>query len=245
MIGDILQRIGDYNRIQQFLTESLLSIVMAVVTFIIYGCIMAGYNLSILTIFSLGSVLYVLWVLLFMSRRRKLDYMRFQEAATNQSNLVQLVTGMQDVKLNNCEKKKRWEWERIQARLFKINIKSLVLGQTQYVGGMCIDQAKNIIISYLTAKAVVDGDMTLGMMTAVQYIIGQLNAPVSQFIAFVQSTQDAKISLERLNEIHEMEDEESADSAKISEIPDDADIELRHVTFQYEGPHSAKVVTLT
>lgn len=242
MIGDILQRIGDYNRIQQFLTESLLSIVMAVVTFIIYGCIMAGYNLSILTIFSLGSVLYVLWVLLFMSRRRKLDYMRFQEAATNQSNLVQLVTGMQDVKLNNCEKKKRWEWERIQARLFKINIKSLVLGQTQYVGGMCIDQAKNIIISYLTAKAVVDGDMTLGMMTAVQYIIGQLNAPVSQFIAFVQSTQDAKISLERLNEIHEMEDEESADSAKISEIPDDADIELRHVTFQYEGPHSAKVL---
>lgn len=242
MIGDILQRIGDYNRIQQFLTGSLLSIVMAVVTFVIYGCIMAGYDLGVLAIFLIGSTLYVLWVLLFLKQRRKLDYMRFQVAATNQSNLVQLVTGMQDIKLNNCERQKRWEWERIQARLFKVNIKSLVLGQTQSVGGLFIDQAKNIIISYLMAKAVVDGDMTLGMMTAVQYIIGQLNAPVSQFIAFVQSTQDAKISLERLNEIHEKEDEEPVDSGKIREIPEDSDIVLRNVTFQYEGPHSAKVL---
>lgn len=242
MIGDILQRIGDYNRIQQFLTGSLLSIVMAVVIFVIYGCIMAGYDLGVLAIFLIGSTLYVLWVLLFLKQRRKLDYMRFQVAATNQSNLVQLVTGMQDIKLNNCERQKRWEWERIQARLFKVNIKSLVLGQTQSVGGLFIDQAKNIIISYLMAKAVVDGDMTLGMMTAVQYIIGQLNAPVSQFIAFVQSTQDAKISLERLNEIHEKEDEEPVDSGKIREIPEDSDIVLRNVTFQYEGPHSAKVL---
>lgn len=177
-----------------------------------------------------------------MKRRRKLDYMRFQVAATNQSNLVQLVTGMQDIKLNNCERKKRWEWERIQARLFNVSIKSLMLGQTQNVGGIFIDQIKNIMISFLTAKAVIDGDMTLGMMTAVQYIMGQLNAPVSQFITFVQSTQDAKISLERLNDIYGKEDEEPVAQPKIREIPDNADIEFRNVTFQYGGLHSEKVL---
>ncbi len=242
MVGDILQRIGDYSRIQSFLTESLLSMVMAVVTFVVYGVVMAGYNLEVLGIFVFGSALYILWVLLFMKRRRKLDYMRFQVAATNQSNLVQLVTGMQDIKLNNCERKKRWEWERIQARLFNVSIKSLMLGQTQNVGGIFIDQIKNIMISFLTAKAVIDGDMTLGMMTAVQYIMGQLNAPVSQFITFVQSTQDAKISLERLNDIYGKEDEEPVAQPKIREIPDNADIEFRNVTFQYGGLHSEKVL---
>lgn len=242
MVGDILQRIGDYSRIQSFLTESLLSMVMAVVTFVVYGVVMAGYNLEVLGIFVFGSALYILWFLLFMKRRRKLDYMRFQVAATNQSNLVQLVTGMQDIKLNNCERKKRWEWERIQARLFNVSIKSLMLGQTQNVGGIFIDQIKNIMISFLTAKAVIDGDMTLGMMTAVQYIMGQLNAPVSQFITFVQSTQDAKISLERLNDIYGKEDEEPVAQPKIREIPDNADIEFRNVTFQYGGLHSEKVL---
>lgn len=242
MVGDILQRIGDYSRIQSFLTESLLSMVMAVVTFVVYGVVMAGYNLEVLGIFVFGSALYILWVLLFMKRRRKLDYMRFQVAATNQSNLVQLVTGMQDIKLNNCERKKRWEWERIQARLFNVSIKSLMLGQTQNVGGIFIDQIKNIMISFLTAKAVIDGDMTLDMMTAVQYIMGQLNAPVSQFITFVQSTQDAKISLERLNDIYGKEDEEPVAQPKIREIPDNADIEFRNVTFQYGGLHSEKVL---
>lgn len=242
MVGDILQRIGDYSRIQSFLTESLLSMVMAVVTFVVYGVVMAGYNLEVLGIFVFGSALYILWVLLFMKRRRKLDYMRFQVAATNQSNLVQLVTGMQDIKLNNCERKKRWEWERIQARLFNVSIKSLMLGQTQNIGGIFIDQIKNIMISFLTAKAVIDGDMTLGMMTAVQYIMGQLNAPVSQFITFVQSTQDAKISLERLNDIYGKEDEEPVAQPKIREIPDNADIEFRNVTFQYGGLHSEKVL---
>lgn len=242
MVGDILQRIGDYSRIQSFLTESLLSMVMAVVTFVVYGVVMAGYNLEVLGIFVFGSALYILWGLLFMKRRRKLDYMRFQVAATNQSNLVQLVTGMQDIKLNNCERKKRWEWERIQARLFNVSIKSLMLGQTQNVGGIFIDQIKNIMISFLTAKAVIDGDMTLGMMTAVQYIMGQLNAPVSQFITFVQSTQDAKISLERLNDIYGKEDEEPVAQPKIREIPDNADIEFRNVTFQYGGLHSEKVL---
>ncbi len=242
MVGDIMQRIGDYDRIQSFLTGSLLSMAMAVVSFVIYGAVMGGYDPTILGIFLLGSALYIGWILLFMKRRRKLDYMRFQEAAANQSNIVQLINGMQDIKLNDCEKQKRWEWERIQARLFQVSIKGLVLGQTQEVGGTFIDQTKNVVISFLAASAVIEGHMTLGMMVALQYIIGQLNAPLSQFIQFVQATQDAKISLERLSEIQEKEDEEPAGEERIRVIPDHADIEFRGVTFQYDGPHSAKAL---
>ena len=242
MVGDIMQRIGDYDRIQSFLTGSLLSMAMAVVSFVIYGAVMGGYDPTILGIFLLGSALYIGWILLFMKRRRKLDYMRFQEAAANQSNIVQLINGMQDIKLNDCEKQKRWEWERIQARLFQVSIKGLVLGQTQEVGGTFIDQTKNVVISFLAASAVIEGHMTLGMMVALQYIIGQLNAPLSQFIQFVQATQDAKISLERLSEIQEKDDEEPAEEERIRMIPDNADIEFRGVTFQYDGPHSAKAL---
>lgn len=242
MVGDIMQRIGDYNRIQTFLTGSLLSIVIAAVTFIIYGGIMAGYNIGVFLVFFAGAALYIGWVLLFLRRRRKLDYMRFQEASANQSNIVQLIGGMQDIKLNNCEKQKRWDWERIQARLFKVSVKSLSLGQAQEVGGTFIDQTKNILISFLAAKSVISGDMTLGMMMSLQYIMGQLNAPISQFISFVQATQDASISLERLGEIHDMKDEEPEDEQKIREIPQDADIVFDDVTFQYDGPHSAKVL---
>ena len=242
MTGDIMQRIGDHSRIQTFLTGSLLSIVMAAVTFVVYSAVMGGYDLRILGIFILGSALYIGWVLLFLRRRRKLDYMRFQEAAANQSSIVQLIAGMQDIKLNGCERQKRWEWERIQARLFNVSVKGLALGQTQQVGGTFIDQIKNVFISFLAAKAVIDGDMTLGMMTAMQYIIGQLNAPISQFIGFVQEAQDAKISLERLGEIHERRDEEDAEGDYIREIPIGADIEFRNVDFQYNGPHSEKVL---
>ena len=236
-VGDILQRIGDYSRIQSFLTETLLSMVMAVVTFIIYGCVMAGYNLTILGVFVLGSALYIGWVILFLKRRRKLDYMRFQAASANQSNLVQIVTGMQEIKLNGCEKQKRWEWESIQARLFKVSIKSMTLGQTQSIGGQFIDQIKNVMISFLAAAAVIRGDMTLGMMTAMQYIIGQLNAPIGQFIAFVQQTQDARISLERLNEVHERPDEEPEGVDKSRNLAPLSDLEFRNVSFRYEGEY--------
>ena len=242
MVGDIMQRIGDYNRIQSFLTGSLLSMIMAIATFAIYGVVMGGYNVAILGIFLVGSILYIGWILLFMRQRRKLDYMRFQEASANQSNIVQLINGMQDIKLNNCEKQKRWEWERIQARLFQVSIKGLTLGQTQEIGGVFIDQIKNVIISFLAANAVIEGNMTLGMMVSLQYIMGQLNAPLSQFISFVQSTQDAKISLERLSEIQEKDDEEVEDKQYIREIPENSDIEFNNVTFQYDGPHSSKAL---
>lgn len=242
MVGDIMQRIGDHSRIQTFLTSSLLSIVMAVVTFIVYSAVIGGYNLQILGVFLLGSALYICWILLFMKKRRKLDYMRFQEAAANQSSIVQLIGGMQDIKLNGCEKQKRWDWERIQTRLFNVSVKGLVLGQTQQVGGTFIDQTKNVFISFLAASAVINGDMTLGMMTAMQYILGQLNAPISQFIKFVQEAQDANISMERLSEIQERDNEEKSGNEYIREIPDNADIVFHNLDFQYNGPHSDKVL---
>lgn len=242
MEGDIMQRIGDYNRIQDFLTGSLLSIVVAIVSVVIYSFIMAEYNILIFLVFLVGSALYVGWVLLFMKRRKALDHLRFQQAAANQSNIVQMIGGMQDIKLNNCERQKRWEWERIQARLFKVNIKSLSLGQAQEIGSTFIDQTKNILISFIAAKSVIDGNMSLGMMMALQYIMGQINAPVSQFISFAQSAQDASISLNRLGEIHEMKDEEPEDEDRIRIIPSAADIEFRNVVFQYDGPYSPKVL---
>ena len=242
MIGDIMQRIGDHSRIQTFLTTSLVNILFAFITLVIYTLIMALYQPAILLVFFIGSMFYITWVLLFLKKRRVLDFKRFQQASANQSNIVQLITGMQDVKLNNCEKQKRWEWERIQAKLYKVNIRGLLLNQNQLVGGTFINQIKDIIISFMTARAVVTGDMTLGMMMAVQYIIGQLNAPIQLFIGFVQSAQDAKISLERLGEVNEKEDEESQLESKIYEVPSAKDILLRNITFQYEGPGSPKVL---
>lgn len=233
MVGDIMQRIGDNSRIQSFLTGSLLSIAVATITLIVYAIVMAGYNLLILGIFLLGSALYILWIICFLKYRRKLDYKRFQQAATNQSNLIQLVTGMQEIKLNNCERQKRWEWEGIQAKLYKISIKVMALQQTQQVGGFFIDQSKNIVISFIAAKAVIDGNMTLGMMMAMQYILGQLNAPIMQFIGFTQEAQDAKISVERLGEIYDREDEEPAEANKITDIETDKDINFKGVCFSY------------
>lgn len=241
-VGDIMQRIGDYNRIQSFLTGALLSIVAAIVSLVIYSIIMAGYNTLIFVVFFVGSSLYTFWILIFMSRRKKLDYMRFQQASANQSNIVQMIGGMQDIKLNGCERQKRWDWENIQAKLFKVNVKSLSLGQMQEVGSTFIDQTKNILISFIAAKSVIDGNMTFGMMMALQYIMGQINAPIAQFIGFAQSAQDASISLDRLGEIYQMRDEEPKDEPRIREIPKNADIVFRNVDFQYDGPHSPKVL---
>ncbi len=242
MIGDIMQRIQDHHRIQSFLTQSLVDIIFASLTLIIYTVIMAVYHVGILGVFMLGSVLYISWVMIFLKRRREIDYKRFQQASANTSNIVQLVTGMQEIKLNACEKQKRWEWESIQARLFKVSIKGLALNQNQQLGATFINQAKDLFISFLSARAVITGDMTLGMMMAVQYIIGQLNAPIQQFIGFTQAAQDAKISLERLGEIHNREDEEKPEDKRIQEIPGSGNIEVSAVTFQYEGPHSEKVL---
>jgi ATP-binding cassette subfamily B protein len=242
MIGDILQRISDHSRIQSFLTSTSLSILFSLVNLLIFGLVLAFYNLNIFAIFLIGSAFYVTWVVLFMKKRRDLDFKRFQQLSKNQSNLFQLITGIQEIKLNNCERQQRWNWERIQAKLFKISIKSLSLNQYQQSGSIVIDQLKNILISFVAARAVIQGQMTLGMMLAVQYIIGQMNSPISQLIGFLQSTQDAKISLERLHEIHDKKDEENPDDLKITLLPENKSLAIAGLGFQYEGPHSEWVL---
>ena len=239
---DIMQRMGDYGRIQTFLTGSLLSMVIAFASLLVYSVVMVEYNGMVFIIFLIGSILYIMWVVTFLKRRRKLDYIRFQESSANQNNVVQIVSGMQEIKLNNCERQKRWDCEKVQAKLFKISTKSLSLGQLQEIGGMFIDQVKNILISFVTAKAVINGKMSMGMMMSLQYIMGQLNAPISQFIGFVQSFQDASLSLERLGEIYGMEDEQSDNIVKNYEIQDKADIEFKDVCFQYPGSESPMVL---
>jgi len=242
MIGDLMQRIGDHTRIENFLTVSSLNILFSMVTLLIFGVVLAIYSVKILLVFLIGSGLYIIWVLLFMKKRREVDYKRFAQMADNQSNLIQLITGMQEIKLNNCEKQKRWDWEKIQARLFKVNIKGLVLNQYQQAGAVFFNQTKNILIIFIAADSVVKGDMTLGMMMAVQYIIGQLNSPIEQMITFFRSAQDAKISLERLGEIHQKDEEENTDEPKVSTLPARRGIDVRGLSFRYSGPHSDPVL---
>ncbi|MCL2042325.1 MAG: peptidase domain-containing ABC transporter [Bacteroidales bacterium] len=234
MIGDIMQRIHDNSRIQNFLTSNTLNTLFSFVNLIIFSIVLGIYSLKILGIFLLASALYVLWIVIFLKKRKELDYKRFAQSSAEQSNLYQLITGMQEIKLNNCEKQKRWEWENIQVKLFKVSVKGLALSQYQQAGGFFIDQTKNIIISFFAAQAVITGNMTLGMMMAVQYIIGQLNAPISQLIGFVQSAQDAKISLERLGEIHNREDEEP-DGSNITLLPQNRNITIQNLVFRYDA----------
>lgn len=242
LTGDILQRIKDFDRIQNFLTGSLISICISIITFVVYSSIMVNYSLKILTVFLTGSALHATWVLLFMARRKKLNYMRFQQAAENQSNVIELINGMQEIKMNNCEDTKRWKWERIQVQLYRIDIKNLSLRQMQRSGASLINSCTNALVSFLAARCVVKGYMTLGMMMAMQYILGQLNGPIYQFIGFVQDTQDAQISLERLNEIKDREDEEPNDRIFEKHIPDQDDILFDNVSFRYGGKCSPMVL---
>ncbi len=242
MIGDILQRIQDHYRIEQFLTSTTLNTAFSLFSFGVFGIVLFIYNKLIFLVFLIGSILYIAWILIFLNRRKVLDYKAFEQRAKNQSKLIQLISGMQEIKLHNAEKLKRWEWERIQAALFKINVKVLALSQYQQAGSTFINEFKNIIISFLAAKAVIDGSMTLGSMLAIQYIIGQLNAPLAEMINFITAAQDAKISLERLGEIHEQEDEELVATAKIDILPEGRTINLENVTFKYGGPTSPTVL---
>jgi len=234
-IGDIMQRIGDNGRIQGFLSGTTLSTLFSFANFFVFAFIMAYYNLTILLVFLTGNILYVGWILSFMRYRRKLDFKRFAQASANQSNMVQLVTGMQEIKLNNCEKQQRWKWERIQVKLFKISIQGTALGQYQQIGSIFFSQTTGLLISFLSAKAVVEGNITLGMMMSISYIIGQLSGPIGQVIGFAQSLQDAKISLERLNEIHNKEDEEQMIGNKMNVVPENKTIRLENLCFSYDG----------
>jgi ATP-binding cassette, subfamily B, bacterial len=247
MIGDILRRIEDHSRIERFLSTSSLNILFSLFNLVIFGVVLVIYNVPIFLVFFGMSTLYVVFVLLFLKKRAELDYKRFQQMADNQSNLIQTVQGMSEIKMNNCETQKRWEWERIQAKLFHINVQSTRLQQFQDAGSLFLNESKNMIITVMAALAVMNGDMTLGMMLAVQYIIGQLNAPVNEFIGFTRDFQDAKISLERIGEIHSVENEEPLLSPDLSteasaQVDFKASIIMKNVSFQYEGPDSPKVL---
>jgi ATP-binding cassette subfamily B protein len=235
MVGDIMQRIGDHRRIEAFMTGSSINTLFSFVNFIVFGFVLGYYDLSILGLFLLGNGLYVAWILAFMKYRRELDIKRFSQAAGEQSNLFQLITGMQEIKLNNYETEKRWQWERIQVKLFKISIKGLALEQYQQLGSVFFNQTTNILISFIAARAVVTGDMTLGMMMSLTYIVGQLTSPIEQFIGFARAFQDAKISLERLGEIHQREDEEQTLGLKAIVLPDSRTIAIENLSFSYDG----------
>jgi len=235
MVGDIMQRIGDHGRIESFLTGSSLNVIFSLFNFVVFGAILAYYNLTVLFIFLIGNTFYIIWILSFMRWRRKLDFKRFAQASASQSNVVQLITGMQEIKLNNCEKQKRWQWERIQVKQFKISIQGLALGQYQQLGSVFFSQTTGILISFIAAKAVVDGQMTLGMMMALTYIVGQVSAPIEQFISFARAWQDAKISLERLGEVHLKEDEDQQSALSLTELPHDKTIQINDLYFSYDG----------
>ena len=209
MTGDLLQRIHDHERVERFLTAQTLTVLFSAFSFIVFGGVLLYYNRLIFGIFVLGSALYAIWVTLFLKKRRLLDYTYFEQRARNQSKTMQMLNGMQEIKLQHCERRRRWEWEDIQADLFRTNIESMRLQQSQEAGSILINEVKNIVITVIAATAVIGGSLSLGMMLAIQYIIGQLNAPVEQFVQFLYSWQDVKISLERMSEIHDREEEET------------------------------------
>ena len=241
LMGDLMQRMNDHGRVNTFLTQQTLSVVFSFFTFIVFGIVLLFYNRLIFAIFMLGSLLYGGWLALFLRRRKVLDYELFEQQAVNNNKTYEFITSMQEIKLQDCEQRRRWEWEDVQADLFRVQMKSLKLQQTQEAGSICINELKNIVITVVAATAVIHGQLTLGMMLAVQYIIGQLNSPVEQLMGFFYSVQDVRISLERINEIHRMDDENGKQGLETSVKEEGRGIDLENVNFKYD-PHALKTI---
>ena len=239
LMGDLMQRMNDHSRVNNFLTQQTLNITFAMLTFVVFSVVLFFYNKLVFAIFLLGSVLYGGWMTLFLKRRKVLDYELFEQQAINNNKTYEFITSMQEIKLQDCEQRRRWEWEDTQADLFGVQMKSLKLQQTQEAGSIFINEVKNIIITVVAATAVIHGQMTLGMMLAVQYIIGQLNSPVEQLMNFFYSLQDVKISLERINEIHQMDDENGKEGLKTSIENKNEGIDIKNVMFKYD-PHALR-----
>lgn len=243
--GDMLQRIHDHKRIERAMTVSSLNILFSMVNLIIFGLVLAYYNLMIFVIFSVGTILYVLWITIFLKKRRVLDHQTFLLESEEHTKNIELINGMQEIKLNNSETKKRWSWEQIQARLFDLSIRTLTLEQFQSVGSGFINELKNIFITILSAKLVIDGNITLGMMLAISYIIGQLNSPVILIMNFIKEAQDAKISMERVSEIHQKENEEENEEPKVTSIGNDSSFKLSKISFRYHGSQKLVLKSLS
>jgi len=241
LMGDLMQRMGDHNRVNSFLTQQTLSIVFSLFTFVVFSIVLLSYNWLVFAIFMLGSLLYGGWLALFLRRRKVLDYELFEQQAINNNKTYEFITSMQEIKLQDCEQRRRWEWEDVQADLFGVQMKSLKLQQTQEAGSIFINELKNIVITVVAATAVIHGQLTLGMMLAVQYIIGQLNSPVEQLMSFFYSVQDVKISLERINEIHRMDDENGKQGLETSVTDETKGIDMENINFKYD-PHALKTI---
>ena len=240
LMGDLLQRMGDHGRVQTFLTSQVLSTVFSLLGFLVFGLVLFIYNRLIFLVFLAGSALYGLWIATFLRRRKVLDYELFEQQAINQEKTYQFITSMQEIKLQDCERRRRWEWEDTQADLFQVQMKSLKLQQTQEAGSVFINEVKNILITVLAATAVINGHITLGAMLAIQYIVGQLNSPVEQLMQFIYSLQDVKISLERINEIHQCEEEPTGgDLLTALGAEGKKEIRLEHLDFKYD-PHALR-----
>lgn len=242
LTGDIMQRLNDHSRVERFLTTQMLTIMFSLFGFIIFGCVLLTYSGLIFSIFCMGSILYGAWIALFLKKREQLDLLYFEKQAVNNNKTYQFITTMQEIKLQDCEQRRRWEWEDVQAELFAVNMKSLKLQQTQEAGSVLINEVKNIIITVLAATAVMNGQMTLGMMLAVQYIIGQLNTPVEQLMGFLYSLQDVRISLERINSIHERPDEENESRTLTCFKENDRNLYFKNVDFKYDIYRKEKVL---
>lgn len=245
MTGDIMQRITDHNRIENLLTSSTLNTLFSFFNLVVFGAVLIYYSPKIFAIFAVGSVLYVLWILYFLKRRKELDYKRFSQLSQEQSTVIELINGMQEIKMHNAEKQKRWKWEFVQARLFKVSIQTLALEQTQGVGSSVINEFKNIIITFTSALLVIQGSITLGMMLSIQYIIGQLNSPIGQMVGFIRSYQDAKISMERLAEIHDKKDEEDRQKQLVNKIRPSQDIAFNDISYRYLGSDEFVIKSLS
>lgn len=239
LMGDLMQRMNDHSRVNNFLTQQTLNITFAMLTFVVFSVVLFFYNKLVFVIFLLGSILYGAWMTLFLKRRKVLDYELFEQQAINNNKTYEFITSMQEIKLQDCEQRRRWEWEDTQADLFGVQMKSLKLQQTQEAGSIFINEVKNIIITVVAATAVIHGQMTLGMMLAVQYIIGQLNSPVEQLMNFFYSLQDVKISLERINEIHQMDDENGKEGLQTSIEDKNEGIDIKNIMFKYD-PHALR-----
>ena len=239
LMGDLMQRMNDHSRVNNFLTQQTLNITFAMLTFVVFSVVLSFYNKLVFAIFLLGSILYGVWMTLFLKRRKLLDYELFEQQAINNNKTYEFITTIQESKLQDCEQRRRWEWEDTQAELFGVQMKSLKLQQTQEAGSIFINEVKNIIITVVAATAVIHGQMTLGMMLAVQYIIGQLNSPVEQLMNFFYSLQDVKISLERINEIHQMDDENGKEGLLTSIEDKNEGIDIKNIMFKYD-PHALR-----
>jgi ATP-binding cassette, subfamily B, bacterial len=240
--GDILQRLRDQKEIEAFLTSTALSTLFSIINFFIYAIVLIFYSATLFFVFCAGSILYFLWIRLFLRLRRSNNFQNFFLSSKENTATLQMIEGMQEIRLNNAEKQKRWEWENIQVNILKLTFKNLNYNQLQSAGGTFIIQTQGVIISFLVAKFVIDGHLTFGSMLAIQYIIGQLTSPVQEWIGFVQNFQDAKISMERLNEVHQLADEEKSEQMYVEELHDNRNIVFHNLSFTYPGSGNEPVL---